>query len=53
MFVFRAFGFAAIGNTVFGFACVLLGLVIFSYNKLCDPVSAGTIFSKDLVRLIE
>ena len=39
----------AIGTSLFGLICGFLGLVIFSHNKLCDPVSAGTIFSTDQV----
>jgi len=48
-----AYGATAIGTGLFGLICGFIGLVIFSYNRYCDPVTDGTIFSKDQVMLCD
>lgn len=45
----RSFAIGALGLIGFGLTAVLMGMVIFSHYKLCDPVSNGVIMSADQV----
>ena len=45
----RTYSVTALLWAVFTLLCGLMGLVIFAFNKYCDPIKDGEIFSKDQV----
>ena len=49
IFTCRAYSITALGGSMFGIMCFVVGLLTFSHNKLCDPIKDGVIQSKDQV----
>ena len=49
LFSCSAYGFTAIGVSVFDIMCGLLGLVVFSHDRLCDPIKDGIVQAKEQV----
>ena len=45
----RTYSVTALLWAVFTLLCGLMGLVIFAFNKYCDPIKDGEIISKDQV----